>query len=69
MGNTESISMNFTGWIFYSSRVIVDTPPGKRKPLLAGRRPFFLYSAEASEVKENWVQHSNPRILYTREQL
>ena len=28
---------------------------------------FFLYSAEASEAKENRVQHSSPRILYTRE--
>jgi hypothetical protein len=28
---------------------------------------FFLYAAEASEAKENRVQHSNPRILYTRE--
>jgi hypothetical protein len=28
---------------------------------------FFLYTAEASEAKENRVQHSNPRILYTRE--
>jgi hypothetical protein len=28
---------------------------------------FFLYAAEASEAKENRVQHSNPRVLYTRE--
>jgi hypothetical protein len=28
---------------------------------------FFLYAAEASEAKENRVQHSNPQVLYTRE--
>jgi hypothetical protein len=54
-------------YFFFISRHRRSTSSHK-KASAGWKKACFLYTAEASEAKENRVQHSNPPVLYTREQ-